>query len=360
MSPLLRSAESAGIEGLLKKRNPWRVTVDDFFGDTHLLRLEFAKLVAAPNPAQIVVIPSVSYGIANIVQNVRIEPQQEIVVVSEQFASNVYPWQRLCAETGCKLRTVSAPEKEPNRGHHWNTRILESITTHTRVVAIGHVHWVDGTLFDLQAIRKRTRDVGAWLIIDGTQSVGAYPFDIASIQPDALICAGYKWLLGPYSIGLAYYSEEFNDGTPVEENWINRLHSEDFSSLVNYQPKYHPGALRYEVGEHSNFILVPMLLAALRQLNEWTPQAIQQYCQSITKHPIAMLENKGYWVEQEQCRGHHLFGIRVENQQKLQRAKQQLEDRHISVSYRGDVIRVSPHLFNSKDDLLALVDALPF
>jgi len=75
------------------------------------------------------------------------------------------------------------------------------------------------------------------LIIDGIQSIGTLPFSVKEIQPDALICAGYKWLLGPYSIGLAYYSDTFANGFPIEENWINRKNSEDFGGLVNYEPE---------------------------------------------------------------------------------------------------------------------------
>ncbi|HBX65139.1 MAG TPA: aminotransferase, partial [Balneolaceae bacterium] len=92
---------------------------------------------------------------------------------------------------------------------------------------------------------------------------------------DALICAGYKWLMGPYSIGLAYYGPALDDGNPVEENWINRYESENFANLVNYNDEYQPGALRYEVGEHSNFILVPMMLKAVQQLNQWGVENIQ-------------------------------------------------------------------------------------
>ncbi|MDZ7647737.1 MAG: hypothetical protein U5K54_11465 [Cytophagales bacterium] len=112
---------------------------------------------------------------------------------------------------------------------------------------------------------------------------GRYHLDIKEIRPDALICGGYKWLMGPYSLGLAYYGEYFDQGIPVEENWINRLHSENFAGLVNYESDYQPGALRYEVGEHSNFILVPMLLEALEQINQWKPVNIQKYCAAITK-----------------------------------------------------------------------------
>ncbi len=163
----------------------------------------------------------------------------------------------------------------------------------TKFVALGNVHWADGTRFDLEAVRKRTREVGALLIIDGTQSVGALPFDVQKIQPDALICGGYKWLMGPYSMGMAYYGEHFNNGQPIEENWLNRKNSEDFTTLVNYQVDYQPDALRYEVGEHSNFILVPMMVEALKQINKWKPENIQNYCQKISKSAIREMKSPG-------------------------------------------------------------------
>ena len=87
-----------------------------------------------------------------------------------------------------------------------------------------------------------------------------------------------KWLMGPYGIGVAYYGAAFNNGLPIEQNWINRKGSEDFARLVNYKKEYQPGAMRYSVGEQSNFILVPMLLKSLMQLNAWGVSNTQSYC----------------------------------------------------------------------------------
>ena len=112
--------------------------------------------------------------------------------------------------------------------------------------------------------------------------VGALPVNIDELQPDALIAAGYKWLMGPYSISMAFYGQAFDNAVPVEENWINRNNSEDFSGLVNYEDSYQPGAMRFDVGEHSNFILVPMIIEALKQLNSCGVENIQEYCRSIS------------------------------------------------------------------------------
>jgi selenocysteine lyase/cysteine desulfurase len=358
MSPLLKSVEKVGIRAVRKKRNPVPITQQDFFTETELLRNEYAKLINAPDPKRIVIIPSVSYGMANVVRNLDIKKGQHIIVAAEQFPSNVYPWQRLCEDAGAQVISVAPPDNYSNRGKRWNEKILENINANTKAVAIGQVHWADGTRFDLEAIRKRTREVGALLIVDGTQSVGALPFDVQRLQPDALICAGYKWLLGPYSIGLAYYGPHFDNGKPIEENWINRLNSEDFAGLVNYQHQYQPGALRYEVGEHSNFILVPMLLKAIQQLNNWGPDRIQEYCQHIGQPVLQKLAEKGFIIEDEAWRSAHLFGIRLPESVNMDVVKKSLLKQNVYVSFRGTAIRVSPNVYNTEKDFDKLYKAL--
>jgi selenocysteine lyase/cysteine desulfurase len=351
MSPMLKSVEKVGVRSVRLKRNPVGIAPQDFFTQSDALRQEFAKLVNVSEPRRIVIIPSASYGLASVAKNLNITKGQHIIVAAEQFPSNYYSWEALCKETGAQIKAI-APEKcLSGRGKKWNEKILESINTKTRAVAIAHTHWADGTKFDLQAIRKRTQDVGALLIIDGTQSVGALPFDVQQIKPDALICAGYKWLLGPYSIGLAYYGEYFDNGKPIEENWINRLNSEDFSALVTYEPAYQEGALRYEVGEHSNFILLPMLLNAIATLNKWHVENVQAYCSAISESMIRNLRENGFWIEDAESRGGHLFGIRLPDGTDVNKIKNALVKNNIYVSFRGDAIRVSPNVYNHERDM---------
>lgn len=358
MSPLLKSVEKVGVKALRSKRNPSSISAEDFFSETELLRKEYAKLINVTAPKRIVVVPSASYGFATVTKNLDILKDQHIIVAAEQFPSNYYPWKSLCDEKGCSLITITPPDDFANRGKRWNEKILEAINVNTKVVALGNVHWADGTLFNLESIRKRTKDVGALLIIDGTQSIGAMPFDVEKIQPDALICAGYKWLLGPYSIGLAYYGKYFDGGKPIEENWINRLYSEDFAGLVSYQDAYQEGSLRYEVGEHSNFNLLPMLHKAVQQLNHWGPERIQEYCRHISAGPIKQLKEKGFSIEDEGWRGSHLFGIRFPQTANLDTIKQQLLRHKVYVSYRGNAIRVSPNVYNTSTDLQKLAKVL--
>ncbi|WP_245811191.1 aminotransferase class V-fold PLP-dependent enzyme [Ekhidna lutea] len=351
----MKKVESAGVKGLKRKRKPFQISVDDFFQETEDLRVLYSRLVDNDEPKRVVIIPSVSYGLANVVNNLPFK-DGEILLAEEQFPSNVYPWLKL-QEKGFDVKPIS-PSDSANRGESWNNEILNAITPKTRVLAIGHVHWSDGTLFLLQKIRKKLDQVGGLLVIDGTQSVGALPFSIRDIRPDALICAGYKWLMGPYSIGLAYYGPAFDGGVPIEENWINRLNSEDFTNLVNYQDEYQEQALRYEVGEHSNFILVPMLHQAIRQIINWQPDNIQVYTQELMSESIKELAELGYGIESEIYRAHHLFGLRLPDSVSVDALKTSLTRNRVSVSFRGKAVRVSPHVYNDEMDVRKLLKAM--
>ena len=355
MSPQLKSVEQAGMKALIRKNQPTTISQNDFFGDRKVVKERFAQLIEAPDYRNCAIVPSVSYGIATVAKNIHLQAGDEILIVDEQFPSNVYAWREKVKTSNAIIKIVAAPETVSGRGELWNKQILEAINSKTKVVAMGHIHWADGTLFDLVTIRKKAHSVGAKLIIDGTQSVGALPFSVSDIQPDALVCGGYKWLMGPYSIGMAYYADTFLDGEPLEYNWISRKNSEDFSQLVNYQDDYQPKADRFSVGESSNFILLPMQIAAIDQLLTWGTQAIQEYTQHISTETIAVLRAKGCFIEEEAYRAKHLFGVYPPDNMDMEVLKKRFHQNGISVGIRGKAIRVSPHVYNTIEDFQKLI-----
>jgi len=357
MSPLSKQVEAAGITGIKRKCNPTNIQPKDFFTDSDRVRSLFANLINAKDPQRIAILPSVSYGMAIVAQNLTVTPGQNIVIADEQFPSNVYAWSRL-QEKGAILRKITPPQSLVNRSQNWNNSIIEAIDRNTLLVALPHVHWTDGTKFDLVEISRKVKEVGAALVIDGTQSVGALPFDLDLIRPDALICGAYKWLLGPYSISLGYFNSRFDGGQPLEETWLGRLGSEDFSNLVNYQSEYQPKAIRYDVGQRSNQILLPMLIAALEHLLEWQPENIQEYCDRLIEPISTEAVDRGYWIEAKQWRSSHLFGLRIDRDRDIKDLQIALKDRNVFVSVRGNAIRVSPHLYNDRADISGLLAAL--
>jgi len=358
MGPLPRAAEEAGMAALRAKRLPTRIDAPNGFweGSDELRRL-FAELVGVPDPTRVAIQPGVSYGVATAARNLPVGRGQNLVVTHEQFPGNVYSWRRLAAESGAELRAARPPDG-PGRGEAWNERLLESIDGDTAIVAVPQVHWTDGTLFDLAAVGARCREAGAALVVDATQSLGALPFDVETVRPDVLVCATYKWLLGPYGLSLAYFGPRFDDGVPLEETWIARRGSDDFRALVDYQDAYRPGAARYDMAERSSFFLVPIAVASLRLLLEWRPDRVQAYCRALTGGLVDEARALGYAVEDEPWRACHLFGLRMPRSVDLGALRDALARRNVSASLRGSALRLSPNVYNDEADIEALLAVL--
>jgi selenocysteine lyase/cysteine desulfurase len=353
MSPLLRSVEAAGIAGLRRKTNPAGLVPGDFFDETQELRYHFARLVHT-RAERVALVPAVSYGMAIASHNTRLRRGQSVVLPAEEFPSNVYAWMSQCQHSGARLRFVERPD--PASTASWTVRLLEAIDHNTAVVTLSTVHWTDGTRFDVEQIGRRTREVGALFVVDGTQSIGAVPFDFVGVQPDLLVCAGYKWLFGPYQYSFAVVGDRLLDAEPFEHNWITRKNSQDFGALINYQSEFQPGAQRFDAGERSNFILVPMLVAALQQLDRWGVANIQAYCARLSSGLADALTDSPYTLAAE--RSAHLFGVRLPDAGQIPAILAELRRRQVYVSQRGSSIRVSPHVYNRPEDMHALADAL--
>jgi len=353
-SPSFKTIYNAGLEGLKQKNQPHTIMGSDYFEPVIELKKLFAELIDEDDYNRIATIPSVSYGMATVANNIVLNENDEILVIDEQFPSNMYAWQKLAEKYNAKIIVVETPETVKQ----WNEDILNAINERTALVALGNIHWSNGSLFNLKAISAKAKSHHSLLVIDGSQTVGALPFSIKDIQPDALICAGYKWLFGPYGCAYGYFGPYFDNGNPIEENWSNRLDSENFAGLTNYQPEYKPKANRYCVGESGNFIYVKMQIEALKQVIEWTPKAIQAHCEQISSEAVKELKRLGCKIEDDNYRTHHLFGIKLPKNIDVNALKKDLFIKNIFVSFRGNYIRISCHLYNTAEDFKPLIKCL--
>jgi selenocysteine lyase/cysteine desulfurase len=351
MSPLLKRAGEVGAAAIARKCRPWRINAEDFFTDSERARALFAELLGA-RADDIALAPSASYGLAIAAANLPVRAGQRILVLAEQFPSNVYIWRALAARTGAEVMTVERPADD-----NWTAAALACLDERVALAALPHCHWIDGGLLDLAAIGARCREVGSAVVIDATQSLGALPLDLAAVRPDYLVCAGYKWLLGPYSLGYLYVAPAHRDGRPLEENWITRAGSEDFARLIDYQEPYQPGARRFDVGERSNFALVPVGIVALEQLLAW---GVERIAATLAARTAAIAERAaalGLSAAPAELRSPHYLGLRF-----AKGAPDALPERlareQVYISVRGDSLRVTPHLYNDEADIERLFAVL--
>ena len=344
MSPQLEAVTRAGLDAVPLKSRPWRVGEEHWFVRVEEARSRFARIVGAVAD-DIALVPSASYGIGTAARNAPIAPGQTIVLLAEQFPSCVYPWTRRAREADARIVTVARPGD-----HDWTSAVLEAIDDRCAVVALPEVHWADGSRLDLVAIGRAARAVGACLVLDLSQSAGASPFDVAAVDPDWLCAPTYKWLLGPYSTGFLYVAPRNQAGVPLEENWIVRQGSEDFSKLVDYRDEYREGARRYDVGERSNFVLLPMVNAALEQVLAWGVDRIAATLRATTSRIAGIAAEAGYTAAPEAARAPHFLGLSRPGGLPPGLVAR-FRERSVYVGTRGDALRVSPHLHVSDADL---------
>ena len=349
-SPKPHVVLEAGRRALTTLSHPWEVLPRHFFDPPETLRSEFATLIGGDVDG-VAFVPSVSYGVGIAAKNLDVRPGRSVVVADQQFPSDLYPWRSRVAQQGGSIVTV----EHPGAGD-WTAPMLDVIDDSTAVVVAPACHWTDGRAFDLVAIGAAARRVGAALVVDASQSVGAVPLDVNAIDPDFLVCVGYKWQFGPYGYGYLWVSPQHRSGTPTEDTWIGRKGSEDFARLVDYTDEYQPGARRFDVGEYSNFGLVPMATAALQFVNELTPDRIAATIEPLTSAIERGARDLGLDPVPAADRLPNLIGVRFPNGLPAG-LRDRLAADQVYVSVRGDAVRVAPNIYNTMRDVERLLTA---
>jgi len=351
MSPLMHSVVEAMQYGATLKQRPWTYSSDQFFSFCEDARALAGQVFGGP-AENIAIIPSVSYGVQIAANNLPLETGKCVLALEDQFPSHIYPWQEKCRNANTEFRLLETPENQD-----WTSLLLENIGSDTGIVAIPQTHWASGATIDLVKIREALDNVGGYLVLDLTQSLGAQPFDAGIVRPDFAICATYKWLMGPYTMGFAYVDPRWHDGQPLESNWINREGSEDFKGLTNYRDALQPGARRYDMGEKSNPGQLGGASAALSQILDWGVDNIAKTLAQKTDRIETALSKYGFSGPRRDLRADHYLG--------LYNPKIDLNDllgflaaEEIFVSARGPNLRITPHLYCNEHDEARLIDGI--
>ena len=356
MSPLLRRVVDAGQRAVARKAHPWDITPADFFSEVAQARRRFAELLGGgTGEDDIAIVPAVSYGMAVACANLPLRRGQTVLLLDEEFPSVILPWRERARAAGATAVLLPRPADDD-----WTRVILEAIDQRTAVAALPALHWTDGALIDLPRVVTRLREVGAALVVDATQSLGAMPFPMTAVRPDFLVAASYKWLLGPYSLGFLYVAPQHQNGRPVEYNWITQVGSQDFTALTDYsrEMQLQPGSRRFDVGETSNFALMPMAIAALDQLLEWGVPRIAETIAALTGRLVSRAAEIGLVAVPAALRAPHYVGLRFPGGVPSDLPRRLAAERvYASVRSRG-ALRVTPHVYNTEADVDRLVGAI--
>lgn len=372
-SPIPINVEEIGHEYLSMKGCPWNFNSNE--SDVLAIRECFSRLINSSSDC-IALAPSTSFAISlaarNILKSGNCVKGSKILVLENEMASNVYSWQRICEETGAVLSVISSPADGD-----WVGAIGRNLDNSVVVLAVSSVHWCDGSLINLKALSNCLETIPnkPYVIVDGTQSVGAYPINMRELDAvDFMACSVHKWLNGPYGCSLMYlHPRHHNHWLPLDNHErsqqnVNNTREWDeigVMSSTGYPENFVSGAGRLDSGGRPNPVLMPMIRTALENLLHWDVSNIQSYLQSLTGFLIREIQelNLGFIFVPDEFRCGHIFGLRLPQATSPVDAASMLatnlKQEKVFVSARYGVLRVSPYLNNTKDDcvrfLLALV-----
>ncbi len=351
-TPQLNASRDALLASVQAKSHAWLRTPANFFDDAESLRALASGLFGGHADGWALV-PAASYGLASAAR--AIEPTLRagdgILLLAEDFPSNVLTWRRTAAERGAVLHTVPTPADSD-----WTAALLAAIRPGLKVVAVPTCHWTNGAVIDLVAVGAACRAVGAALVVDATQSLGAAPLSVDEVQPDFLVAAGYKWLLCPYGTGLMFVAPAWRTARPLEESWLSREGAEDFAGLVNYADAYQAGARRFDVGE-KGIPTLPGAIAALRQIQAWGVPRIAATLAATNARIAEPLQALGFTVLPARHRMPNILGASLPTGT-LGSVVATLRAQDIHISQRGQSLRFAPHLHVNEADVQRLLRAL--
>jgi selenocysteine lyase/cysteine desulfurase len=333
-----------------RKQRPWEIGPVDFFDDLERLRALFAQLICADADG-VAVVPAASYALSTAAANVSASAGDRIIVLADEYPSNVYPWRDLAQRSGARVVAVERPDDGD-----WTSAVVSAVDERASVVAVPNCHFMAGALLDLKTVGEASRSAGALFVVDATQSLGVLPLDVHDIAADMVVAAGYKWLLGPYSVGYLWIAPRRRDWRPLEHHWAGRTGSENFADLTTYTDAFRPGARRFDGGEASNFALLPMAVAALETVTAWSVERIAARIEPFIRAVVEGAASLGLSAHVGPTAG-HIVGLKVPPPS-LTEVVQRLADAHVHVSVRGLNLRVSPYVFNTRADVTRLLKTL--
>ena len=314
-------------------------------------RVRAARLIGA-RPDEVAFTRNTSDGLLLVALGLPWEPGDVLVTAETEFTANVYPWQTLL-DQGVEIRRVPARE-----GRIHVDDVAAVMDERTRLLALSFVEFFTGFRNRLSELGQLCRERDVRFCVDGIQGAGALPIDVGEMGIDFLSAGAAKWLLGPIGAGVFYCRRELIDELdPKTYGWLSTVDPDDH---FDYHLPLSDTASRFEAGTLSWPSLVG-LMESVGLLHDVGIEAIEDHVLSLTDGLITSLVDRGYELITPIGTRAERSGIVTFRHPEHPAADlyEHLLNESVVISQRGDAIRVSPHLYNTWDDVEQLLDALP-
>ncbi|MGQ9719769.1 MAG: aminotransferase class V-fold PLP-dependent enzyme [Candidatus Jordarchaeum sp.] len=313
------------------------------------LREEGAKLLEC-NAKDIAIFNSVSEAMNSIAWSLELK-EGKVVSTDIEFPSVTYPWLRIAWKESINVKLVNA--------ENWRVSmddLLNEIDEGTRVVVLSHVEFLNGQKFDLKEIAKRVHEVGGILVVDGIQAAGYLPLNVREMAADVYITGSYKWLTAPFGTAIACISKKLCD--KLEPAIVGWRSTEDMWNFNARELTFAATARKFEYSTSAYDVKLGLVesIKYLRKIgieniynhNMELNKLLSEELGSIEGVEIITPENRGSIVT---------FKIKGRDSKKVAEKMRELK-RPVELSVRLNMIRLSPHVYNTEADILQFVENL--
>lgn len=351
---LPKSAAAAAREAILLKREPWRMTMEQFSRVPSQLRERLGRLLSAPLE-EIVLANSNSYGLHLLANGYPWRPGDEVLLVRGDFPSTILPWR------GLEARGVRARLIEPLGPVVTVEDIERHLSPQTRVFCTTWVHSFTGYVVDERAIGEFCRNRGVHFVLNASQGLGARGLTVTDVPVDALTCAGFKWLCGPYGTGFCWIRADLLEVLEYNQTyWLTLQRPDDLETDEEPRFSCEVGARRYDVFGTANFFNFTSWTAALDVMFEAGLQEIIQRIDSLGVRFFAGLDETRFEIlspRHENQRSSFLF-VSHREPDRNRTLYEQLAVCGIHCAIRRGKLRFSPHFYNSAREIDRTLEVL--
>lgn len=334
-----------------KRARPFELKSADQFGGLTRARSLVARLINA-DPGEIALATNTTFGLALAAGSLPWKKGDVILASDREFPANVYPWKRL-ASRGVHLELVPTDA----RGWPDEATILERLEDpRVRCLALSLTQFASGYTADLARFSAVTRARGQFLVLDAIQGLGQLPIDVRATPVDILSCGAQKWLLSPWGSGFLYVRRELIPTLePALVSWMSFEGTDDFTTLCHYRDELRRDARRFELITLPFQDFVAMSESVELLLTLGVP-AIQRHLASLQDRLVQWATDRGIRVASP--RGPRGSGITCLVPPDIEAAHRALRDAKIFCSLREGAIRISPHCYNTLEDIQRVIEVL--
>jgi cysteine desulfurase/selenocysteine lyase len=346
--PLVAAQEAH--EAVAWKLSPHELSGERFDGVPRRLRAALGNFVNAPQD-EIVLANSASYGLHLIANAYPWRTGDEIVVMAGDFPSDILPW--LMIERRCGVRVVRIRP----RNHVVAPEELEAaITPRTRLFCTTWVHSFSGFAIDVDALGAICRSRGVAFVLNVSQALGVRTIDVTRAPVDALTCAGWKWLCGPYATGFCWIGAGLHERLqPVKAYWLAMQTAEDLGKeIADAELRADLGPRAFDVFAPANFFNFKPWAAAVEYVLRAGIERIRAHDDALVDQFIAGLDPGRFELLSPRKAGPRrstLVFFSHRDRERNPAVHRVLAEAGIDIALRGRLLRLAPHLYNSATDI---------